>query len=101
MRLTTSTSLPDDWQYRPCLGTPMELWFGPEDDSTEEVGEQVRREKIAADLCAGCPFNAQCLAAELSRPASHQWGVRGGLTARQRKAMVHARRRAEVSTTAA
>lgn len=96
-----TTSLPDGWQYRPCLGTPMELWFGPDDESAEELSEQVRREKVAAALCAGCPFGTPCLAAELSRPASHQWGVRGGLTARQRIAMLRARRRTEAAAVSA
>ena len=75
------------WDDRRCLGTPIELWFGPPDDAElpELPGERARRERWALQICRTCPVTASCLADELRRGITHQWGVRGGLTAEQRK----------------
>lgn len=88
---------PTGWASRPCVGTPLELWFGPHESSqrgapAETHAEQSWRERRALDICASCPFTERCLADELSLPISHQWGVRGGTTARDRRALLRARR---------
>ena len=80
------------WNRRACAGTPTELWFGPEDDVRETPVQRMRREHEATRLCAGCPVRAACLADELRHGVSHQWGVRGGLTAGQRQTLIRSQR---------
>lgn len=84
---------PASWQERPCLGTPIELWFGPAEDApAESLAERRARVDAAKALCAECPFTAFCLGSELARPLAHQHGIRGGLTAGERKAEIRRRR---------
>ena len=87
---------PAGWLERPCLGSPEELWFGPADDApAETLGERRARTDVAKAMCADCPFTAFCLASELARPLAHQHGIRGGLTAGERKAEIRRRRAGE------
>lgn len=86
------------WESRPCNGSDQVLWFGPpepdEPGGYVEPGEQRSwREKRARAICASCPFQSPCLEAEMQtvRPQD-MWGVRGGLTAGQRRTL-HRRRR--------
>jgi WhiB family redox-sensing transcriptional regulator len=79
------------WAARPCLGTPIELWYGPDDAFRELPTERAWREREALRLCAGCPVQAPCLAAELDLGIGDQWGVRGGRTADQRRALLRGR----------
>jgi WhiB family transcriptional regulator, redox-sensing transcriptional regulator len=72
------------WDQRPCKGTPLELWYGP-GDHTESPAEQRARQRWSKSLCAPCPILEDCRAEELARPASHQHGVRAGMSARQRR----------------
>jgi WhiB family redox-sensing transcriptional regulator len=44
---------------------------------------------VAAVLCGPCPVRAACLADALA--AACEWGVRGGTTERQRRALIAAR----------
>ena len=87
---------PKGWASRPCGCTPIELWYGPETEvdgaPRESVDEREWRERRALDVCATCPFVKRCLEEELSFPVTHQWGVRGGMTAESRRALMRARR---------
>lgn len=93
------------WESRPCNGSDQVLWFGPLDPDepggyVEPPDQRLWREKRARAICAACPFQAPCLEAEMqtTRPQD-MWGVRGGLTATQRRTL-HRRRR-EVASRAA
>lgn len=85
------------WNDRPCLGTDLELWYGPANDlspNLRETRDQAAfRMRAAQAVCAGCPVQAECLESELVRPLYEQHGVRGGKTARQRQALIRERRR--------
>ena len=76
---------PTGWESRPCQGTPTALWYGPEREfggvPVETAEEREWRERRALDICRTCPFIKRCLDEELSFPLTHQWGVRGGMTA--------------------
>lgn len=92
---------PASWLERPCLGTPEALWFGPADDApAESLSERRARTAVAKAVCAECPFTAFCLSSELARPMADQWGIRGGLTAVERKAEIRFRRAARLAVTA-
>jgi len=45
----------------------------------------------ALRICRHCTVREQCLAGALARPADQQHGVRGGTTARQRRALLKER----------
>jgi hypothetical protein len=93
--LTCKNTQPPGWELRPCLGTDAYLWFGPAEGEPKESWAARRwRESVAKGVCSGCPFVDYCLAGELDRPLSHQWGVRGGLTATKRRELIRQRRRA-------
>ena len=93
---------PTGWESRPCQGTPTELWYGPEREfggvPVETAEEREWRERRALDICRTCPFIKRCLDEELSFPLTHQWGVRGGMTAEGRKSLLRSRRVAAVAT---
>lgn len=88
---------PAGWRTeRACIGTDVRLWFGPGDgEPSEPLNELRRREGIAKTYCAECPFTSFCLELELALPAYHQHGVRGGLTAAERRAVLKGRQCAE------
>lgn len=88
---------PAGWRTeRPCLGTDIHLWFGPgEGEPDEPRAEQDKRVGIAKTYCAECPFTTYCLELELGLPVYHQHGVRGGLTAAERRALLRRRRAGE------
>ncbi|MGH3502542.1 MAG: WhiB family transcriptional regulator [Nocardioidaceae bacterium] len=96
--MSMMTRVPRGWESRPCLGTSLALWYGPGDGapvrSRESTEQKARRERLAKRVCAGCPFTEFCLADELTRPISHQWGVRGGMTAAERRRLIRDRRTA-------
>jgi WhiB family redox-sensing transcriptional regulator len=87
------------WDDRPCEGTDLELWYGPADDIALELREQTTekafRERAAKAVCADCLVRALCLEAELQHGITEQWGVRGGLTAKERQTLIRQRRAAE------
>lgn len=62
-----------------CIGYPLEVFF-PHGYSTTQQ---------ALDACAGCPVIQQCLNEALyeERRSYITWGIRGGLTARQRDSL--------------
>ncbi|MFD9734255.1 WhiB family transcriptional regulator [Umezawaea sp. NPDC059074] len=93
-------TLADIDETRPCIGTDPELWFGPADDVAPDLREshveRNARENFAKQLCADCPFAAQCLEQELRHGVGEQWGVRGGMTAGERQRLLRQRRAAEL-----
>jgi len=88
-------------ESRPCVGTDPELWFGAPDDTPPHLQEtrpsMRRRESVAKAMCARCPFVVQCLENELEHGLGEQWGVRGGMTAKERQDVIRARRRQAVT----
>lgn len=86
-------------EVRLCIGTDLELWFGPADDVPEESretpAERSFRERTAKGVCAGCPVLAECLESELAYGIGKQWGVCGGMTAEERKQLLRERRAAD------
>jgi WhiB family redox-sensing transcriptional regulator len=97
--------LADSEETRPCVGTDRELWFGPADDIAPELREthveRNAREHAAKQLCADCPFTAECLEQELWHGVGQQWGVRGGMTAKERQHLLRQRRAADPRSTTA
>lgn len=92
MRWINERHDPIGWDSRPCLGTDVYLWFGPaEDQPAEERRERVQREAIAKGYCAECLFTQHCLELELRHSLSEQHGVRGGLNAAERRALIRQR----------
>jgi WhiB family redox-sensing transcriptional regulator len=79
-----------------CIGTDLQLWFGPADGTPhslrETPAEQAFREHTAKGICASCPLVSACLQEELAHGIGNQWGVRGGMTAKERKELIRARR---------
>lgn len=94
---------PVGWESRPCRGTSPELWYGPPEagdgpNGYDEPGDQKAwRERRAKQICVPCPVRGWCLSQELALPAYHQWGVRGGLTATERRRLLRDRQRQVVS----
>ena len=92
---------PAGWKSRPCRGVSLELFYGPPEagdgpNGYDEPGDQKAwRERRAKQVCEGCPVRGWCLEQELTLPAYDQWGVRGGMTARERRGLLRARRRGE------
>ncbi|SES37918.1 Transcription factor WhiB [Lentzea xinjiangensis] len=93
--------VPTNWEDRPCVGTDLELWFGASDDTPAHLRESAedmrRRESVAKATCAGCPFVVRCLESELEHGIGGQWGVRGGMTAKERQDLIRTRRQAAVA----
>lgn len=94
--------MPEDWpgwESRPCLGTDLVLWYGPPEAGDgpggyrEPADQRAWRERRAKQICMSCPVRVPCLEAELRLPIRDQWGVRGGMTARERRALLRARAR--------
>ncbi len=68
------------WRARAaCLAAGVDPeWFFP------ERGERARGVR-AKTVCAGCAVRPACLADALATPSSRDFGVRGGLTAGERR----------------
>lgn len=70
--------MPTDWTQAVCAQTAPDLFF-------PEKGSETRQ---ARKLCESCPIKFACLAEALRTPPwEDDFGVRGGLTVRQRRAM--------------
>ena len=63
----------------PCRANDAELWFA---ESPADV-------ELAKALCRSCPVRAECLAEALDNEI--EWGVWGGLTERERRALLRKR----------
>ena len=76
---------PAGWQRRAACARPGidPEWFFPVPGGSG---------KRAKGVCARCPVTAPCLADALDRPAEADHGVRGGLTAPQRRRLRRAPR---------
>ncbi|NYH77146.1 WhiB family redox-sensing transcriptional regulator [Actinopolyspora biskrensis] len=91
--MTSSASSTPGWeQHAACAGTPIELWYGP-DDRPESGHEAYWRRRHAKTICARCPVRTECLADELTQPRADQHGIRGGTTPREREQLLVAWRR--------
>jgi hypothetical protein len=71
-----------------CWGVDPELFFGPDD--SPGTGPLFGWERRALAVCAGCSVTATCLVQALEFPADEQYGVIGGATAAQRRALLRA-----------
>lgn len=74
-----------------CWGVDPEVFYGPADSPAGRPLHGWERRALA--VCAGCPVVAACLAEALEFPAAEQYGVMGGMTAGQRRAVLWASRR--------
>ncbi|MFD7653979.1 WhiB family transcriptional regulator [Actinosynnema sp. NPDC059797] len=87
----------DGWADRSCLDTDLELWFGPSNDLPPHLREPrdqaAFREQTAKAVCSGCPIRVECLESELARSIYDQHGVRGGMTAGERRELIRQRRK--------
>jgi hypothetical protein len=83
--MTTLTVAP--WlEAAACRGRPLSWWF------------PARRQRfvieVARAVCRSCPVRAECLAEALElEDDSHRHGIRGGLTAAERRALAHGSQR--------
>lgn len=83
-----------EWVTRAaCADTDLVLWYGPPEPDEpggypEPRDQRDWRERRALQICDSCPVRKQCLAEELRLPMTHQWGVRGGMTDRDRRALL-------------
>jgi hypothetical protein len=75
----------------PCKNMPLALFF-PDTESFAATSPNAR-ERAALKVCATCPLTARrrCLQAALFHPVSEQYGVVGGATAAQRRAILRGR----------
>lgn len=71
------------------------LWYGAAkcgDAKVDDYYPEGLREKalksVARKACEGCFVKYQCLEDELANGRNNQWGIRGGLTARERRAIL-------------
>jgi hypothetical protein len=56
--------------------------------------DQMSREAIARGLCGGCTVRQECLEDELRFDTlTTAWGIRGGLTADERRSLLRKRQR--------
>lgn len=85
----------------PCTSYPIDFFF-PTTDSTS-IRRPNAPERAALRVCAGCPLAARkaCLREALAWPRDKQYGVVGGTTAAQRKAIIRGRLVAESAGVAA
>ncbi|HVL80680.1 MAG TPA: WhiB family transcriptional regulator [Actinomycetota bacterium] len=82
----------NDWRNQAaCRGMDPELFFSP--DSFETKQGKDGREDIAKAACARCEVRAECL--EYAIKAGERYGIWGGLTEQERRAVVR-RRTAEL-----
>jgi hypothetical protein len=82
----------------PCSDEDAEKWYPTyREDPARTEGVEEERE-LARGLCDGCPVKAQCLALDYAQAqdyghprrdgVQHIWGVRAGLGARDRRALL-------------
>jgi WhiB family redox-sensing transcriptional regulator len=69
-----------------CWEVDPEVFYGPADSSEGEPVHSWERRALA--VCASCPVLATCRAEALEFAADEQYGVIGGLTAGQRRAVL-------------
>jgi hypothetical protein len=69
-----------------CDDEDPEVFFGPIDSPIN--GKLYAWEKKALAICVKCLIQRRCLAEALRHPVSQQYGVVGGMTAGQRRALL-------------
>ena len=75
--------LDHDWLLAAaCRGRP-DLFFAPDDSETR--GDRRRREARAKAVCQSCPVRVDCLEEALEQ--DERFGIWGGLTERERRAL--------------
>lgn len=75
-----------------CIGRGDISWF-PSPPNRGSRASVYRREVAAAKaVCASCPVRDECLAAALATAPTHDFGIRGGLTASERRTARRARK---------
>jgi WhiB family redox-sensing transcriptional regulator len=77
----------------PCTAYKTDFFYPANDSRRADQPNAV--ERMALRVCAGCPLASRkaCLEAELRFPSHKQYGVFGGATAAQRRAILAARAR--------
>jgi WhiB family redox-sensing transcriptional regulator len=70
-----------------CKGEDPDLFFGP---SAEFVTTRQQRDAKAKAICARCPVRAECV--EYALDTREAYGIWGGLTEDERRAMLRQRR---------
>jgi WhiB family redox-sensing transcriptional regulator len=76
------------WQDKSaCKGMDPTIFFGPE--HAESVKEKKDREDAAKEVCVTCPVSKDCL--EYALEAREAYGIWGGLTELERKALLRRR----------
>lgn len=84
-----------NWRHQAlCRDTDPELFFGPNDSTGTDITHNW--EHTAITVCNRCPVRRDCLNDALR--SSHSYGVAGGRTAGQRKALLTDRRTAPAGT---
>ena len=78
------------WQVPACWEVDPEIFFGPAD--SPEGAPVHTWERRALAVCADCPVLATCRAEALEYAADEQYGVVGGMTAGQRRAVLRGSR---------
>lgn len=79
-----------------CSDVDPELFFPPVD--TPEGAQPSPCENAALAVCAGCSVRAACPEVALGHPGREHYGVIGGMTAGQRRALLRAARTTEPLT---
>src|SRR5437588_9111856 len=79
----------DAWQPA-CSGMAPEVFFGPADSPASRPLHVWERR--AVEVCKKCSIVAACLAGALEYPVAEQYGVVGGMTAGQRRAVMKVQR---------
>jgi hypothetical protein len=87
--MTLNVTKPGWLQAAACRGLPTAWWYPDRSEARLHTYE------VAKTLCAGCCVRHQCLdeaiAEEAARDLNYVYGLRGGLTARQRKVLIRER----------
>ena len=84
-RLPTRIMIDEPWRSEAaCRSLPTAWWYVTRGD----------RAPRAKAICAACPVKAECLEAAMAEDGSGAFGVRGGMSARERNQLRRQRRRA-------
>lgn len=73
-------------QWALCTEIDPDLWFPNKGDSVTP--------HIAKRICQDCPVKTECLEEALTRPREHDFGVWGGTTEHERRALRRNRKEA-------
>lgn len=91
---TTQHQPPQSWRAGAlCQEIGVDLFFAPDG---AHASEAVARNREAKRVCARCPVTAACLTSALGVESreSESWGVYGGLSGNERRAVISRQRNA-------